>query len=64
MRYARACGRSGLGDPPDDRNIFDSENIGFPKIWGDRQEVNCPEGKRDHPGVHHLSGLVRDDHSF
>ena len=24
------------GNPPDDRNIFDSENIGFPKILGDR----------------------------
>ena len=24
------------GNLPDDRNIFDSENIGFPKIWGDR----------------------------
>ena len=36
LRYAHACERSGLGDLPDDRNIFDSENIGFPKIWGDR----------------------------
>ena len=44
------------GNPPDDRNIFDSENIGFPKILGDRQEVNCPEGKRDHPGVHQPAG--------
>ena len=21
-------------------------------IAGDRQEVNCPKGKRNHPGVH------------
>ena len=21
-------------------------------IPGDRQKVNCPKGKRDHPGVH------------
>ena len=44
------------GNPPDDRNIFDSKNIGFPKILGDRQEVNCPQGKRDHPGVHQPAG--------
>ena len=34
LRYARACGRSGLGNPPDDRNIFDSGNAVPPKIWG------------------------------
>ena len=44
------------GNLPNIRNIFDSENIGFPRIWGDRQEVNCPEGKRDHPGVHQPAG--------
>ena len=37
------------GNPPDDRNIFDSENIGFPKIWG----IATP-----------ACGLVRDDRSF
>ena len=25
LRYAHACGRSGLGDPPVKRNIFDRE---------------------------------------
>jgi len=40
------------GNLPDDRNIFDSENPVFPIEPGDRQEVNCPKGKRDHPGVH------------
>ena len=52
----RASAHTGVGIPPDDRNIIDSENIGFPKILGDRQEVNCPEGKRDHPGVHQPAG--------
>ena len=37
------------GNPPDKRNIFDSENIGFPKIWG----IATP-----------ACGLVRDDRSF
>ena len=44
------------GNPPDNRNIFDSESAGFLKILGDRQEVNCPQGKRDHPGVHQPAG--------
>ena len=44
------------GNLPDDRNIFDSENPVFPIEPGDRQEVNCPEGKRDHPGVHQPAG--------
>ena len=34
LRYATVSGRSGLGDPPVKRNIFDSKNIGFPEIWG------------------------------
>ena len=49
LRYARACGRSGLGDPPVIRNIFNSENADFPKIQG----IATP-----------ACGLVRDDRSF
>ena len=37
------------GNPLDDRNIFDLENIGFPKIWG----IATP-----------ACGLVRDDGRF
>jgi len=37
------------GNLPDNRNIFDSGNIGFPKFWG----IATP-----------ACGLVRDDRSF
>ena len=32
--------------------------VAIPKIGGDCQEVNCPQGKRDHPGVRRLRLLA------
>ena len=58
FRSFRASAHTGVGIP----RIETTKNIASKP--GDRQEVNCPQGKRDHPGVHHLSGLVRDDQSI
>ena len=46
FRSFRASAHTGVGIP----RIETTKNIASKP--GDRQEVNCPQGKRDHPGVH------------